>query len=91
MSDDDSEYLEDVRAMATDLWDLEFQAESNEDSPKWEEVTEFIYTYDIGFPISKMIALGYVNLESLPQKTLEEISETWSKTMEAGYFNGVWE
>ncbi len=91
MSDDDSEYLEDVRAMATDLWDLEFQAESNEDSPKWEEVNEFIYTYDIGFPISKMIALGYVNLESLPQKTLEEISETWSKTMEAGYFNGVWE
>ena len=80
-----------ILRMATDLWDLEFQAESNEDSPKWEEVNEFIYTYDIGFPISKMIALGYVNLESLPQKTLEEISETWSKTMEAGYFNGVWE
>ena len=89
MSESESDYLDDVRAMATDLWDLEFQAEANEGNPKWEEVSDFIYTYDIGFPISKMVALGYVILESLPQKTLEEISETWSKTMEAGYFNGV--
>jgi hypothetical protein len=38
-----------------------------------------------------MIALGFVILETLTQKALDEISETWTKTMEAGYFNGVWE
>ena len=91
MSNVDKDYLDDVRAMATDLWDLEFQAEANESNPKWEEVTDFVYTYDIGFPISKMIALGFVILETLTQKALDEISETWTKTMEAGYFNGVWE
>lgn len=85
------DYDDDVRAMATDLWDLQFQAEANEDNPKWEEVNDFVYTYDIGFPISKLVCLGYVDFDTLPTKALEEISETWAKAMEAGFFNGVWE
>jgi hypothetical protein len=86
-----SDYSSDVRAMATDLWDLQFQAEANDDNPKWEEVNDFVYTYDIGFPIAKLIALEYVEFGTLPVKALDEISDTWVKAMERGYFNGVWE
>jgi hypothetical protein len=42
MADSNQAYLDDVRAMATDLWDLEFQAEANESHPKWNEVNDCI-------------------------------------------------
>ena len=86
-----TDYSNEVRAMATDLWDLEFRAEANESNPKWEEVNDFVYTYDIGFPLAKLIALGYVEFDTLPVKALDEISDTWVASMELGYFNGVWE
>lgn len=85
------DYSDDVRAMVADLWDLEFQAEANQDNPKWEEVNDFVYTYDIGFPLAKMVSLDYLDFDTLPVKALDEISETWVKAMELGYFNGVWE
>ena len=91
MATTNSDYSDDVRAMVTDLWDLEFQAEANQDNPKWEEVNDFVYTYDIGFPIAKMVSLGYIDFDTLPVKSLDEISDTWVKAMELGYFNGVWE
>jgi len=85
------DYSNQVRAMATDLWDLEFQAEANEDNPKWEEVNDFVYTYNIAFPLSSLVVLGYIDFDTLPEKSLEAISDTWVKAMELGYFNGVWE
>jgi hypothetical protein len=91
MSNSNSEDPDVVRAMATDLWDLEFQAEANESNSKWEEVSGFVYAYDLAFPLSKLVALGYIDFDSLPQKSLDEISETWEKALELGYFNGVWE
>jgi hypothetical protein len=86
-----SDYSDDVRAMVTDLWDLEFQAESNESNPKWEEVNDFVYAHNIAFPLSSLVALGYVDFDTLPEKSLEKISDTWVLAMELGYFNGVWE
>lgn len=85
-----TDYFNEVRAMATDLWDLEFRAEANEDNPELEEIHDFIYTYDISFPLSKLIALEYVDFDTLPEKALEKISDTWVLAMENGYFNGVW-
>ena len=77
--------------MAADLWDLEFQAEANESNPKWQDVNDFIYTYNIAFPLASLIALGYVDFDSLPVKSLEAISETWVKALEAGCFNSFTE
>jgi hypothetical protein len=91
MADSNQAYLDDVRAMATDLWDLEFQAEANESHPKWNEVNDFVYAYDIAFPIAKLVALNYIDFETLTAKAMEEISDTWSIAMENGFFNGVWE
>lgn len=76
--------------MATDLWDLEFQAEANEGNEKWDTVSDFVYTYDIAFPIAKMVCLGYVDFDSLTEKALDEISETWVLAMENGFFNSTW-
>lgn len=86
-----TDYSSEVRAMATDLWDLEFQAEANEDNDKWEEINDFVYTHNIAFPLSSLIALEYIDFDTLPAKALDKISDTWVLAMENGYFNGVWE
>lgn len=86
-----TDYSDEVRAMVSDLWDLEFQGEANESNPKWEAVNDFVYTYDIAFPLAKLVSLGYVDFNSLDENALDEISNTWVKAMEEGFFNSTWE
>jgi hypothetical protein len=76
-----------LRGMVSDLWDLEFQAEANESNPDWEERNDFVYSYDIAFPIAKLVSLGYLDFDTLSEKSLQEISQTWTIALENGFFN----
>jgi hypothetical protein len=83
----DENHLNEVRARVTDLWNLEFQGEANESNPAWDERNEFVYAYDIAFPLAKLISLGFIEFHTLPEKSLKEISQTWSVALENGFFN----
>jgi hypothetical protein len=45
-----------------------------------------VYAYDIAFPIAKLVALNYIDFETLTAKAIEEISDTWSIAMENGSY-----
>lgn len=85
-----SDYSNNVRAMAADLWDLEFHVEANETNEKFDEMSDFIYTYDIGFPLAKLIALEYVDFDTLPELSLNIIESTWVAAMEQEFFSTPW-
>ena len=86
-----TDYSKEVRAMVSDLWDLEFLAEANESNPNWEKHNDFVYAYDIAFPLAKLVSLGYLDFDTLSEKCLNEISETWSIAVEKGLFSTAWD
>lgn len=90
-SDYSSKELEQIRAMVTDLWDLDFQSEVNTGDPAWVDKTDFVVVNDIAFPLAKLIILGFVEFDTLSEKALTAISETWSQALEEGYFSSTWE
>lgn len=91
MTTTNTDYSNQVRAMVTDLFDLAFQAEVNQDKAEWEERLEFVDDYNIAFPLASLITLGYIEFSTLPQKALEEIELTWVEAINKGYFSTAWE
>lgn len=86
-----TDYSKEVRAMVSDLWDLEFQAEANKSNPNWKQHNDFVYAYDIAFPLAKLVSLNYVDFDTLSGKALDEISDTWSIAVENGLFSTAWD
>lgn len=83
--------LSEILAMVADLNDLDFQSEVNNDSPEWQDKLDFVFENDIAFPLSKLIILGFVDFDTLPTKSLVEISDTWSSAIKNGFFSQAWE
>ena len=65
-----------------DLFELDVYSEAN---PTHENLANWIYTYDIAFPLAKLITIGYVDISNLPQKSIDEIITTWQATKAEGY------
>lgn len=66
------------------LFELIMFSEANPDN---EELADWIFTYNIAFPLAHLITIGYVDVSTLPKKSIDEITETWIATQRAGYLN----
>lgn len=62
--------------MIKDLHKLDFDVARNPNHESNEELEDFVETYDVGFPVATLVSLGYIDFESLPSKTLNEIALT---------------
>jgi hypothetical protein len=65
----------------SDLFELDVYSEVN---PTYENLADWIYTYDIAFPLARLITTGYVDISTLPQKSIDEIIDTWEATKAEG-------
>ena len=65
-----------------DLFELSVYSEVN---PTHENLANWIYTYNIAFPLVDLISIGYVDISTLPQKSIDEIIDTWKATKAEGY------
>jgi len=82
-----TDYSKPIPEMIKDLYDLDFKVASNTSHEVYEELADFIITYDVGFPLATLISLGYVQLDSLPVKALDEIATTWQCAEDLDYFD----
>ncbi len=67
-----------------DLFDLSVYSEVN---PTHTNLADWIYTFNIAFPLADLISTGYVDIATLPQKSIDEIISTWEATKEEGFFS----
>jgi hypothetical protein len=82
-----TDYSKPMLEMIKDLHDLDFQVASNTKHESYEELADFILTYDVGFPLASLVSLGYVELDSLPAKAIEELELTWNCANDLDYFD----
>lgn len=82
-----TDYSKPMLEMIKDLFDLEFKVAGNPNHELNEELEDFIYTYDVGFPVSKLVSLGYLEFDSLPGKALDEVAATWDRAKLLDYFD----
>lgn len=82
-----TDYSKPVLEMMQDLCDLEFKVAGNPSHELNEELEDFIYTYDVGFPVSKLVSLGYLEFDSMPVKALDEVAATWDRAKLLDYFD----
>jgi hypothetical protein len=75
----------DISQYITELYDLWFEAQSNESNPDYEELEQFIYSYDLGFSLAMLVKLDYVDSSTLPQKSIDEVLYTWNTALQEGF------
>jgi hypothetical protein len=75
----------DISQYIKELYDLWFEAQANESNPDYEELEQFIYSYDLGFSISMLVSLDYVDVSTLPQKSIDEVLYTWNTALQEGF------
>lgn len=75
----------DIMIYAKDLENLSWSSELNESNPEYEDLQVFINSYDMAFYLAIGLTLGYLNSESLTQKGIDTITETWKLAVEEGF------
>lgn len=75
----------DISQYITELYDLWFEAQANENNAEYEELQQFVYSYDLGFSIAMLVHLDYVDISTLPQKSIDEVLYTWNTALQEGF------
>jgi len=75
----------DISQYITELYDLWFEAQANENNAEYEELQQFVYSYDLGFSLAMLAHLGYVDISTLPQKSIDEVLYTWNTALQEGF------
>jgi len=75
----------DISQYIKELYDLWFEAQNNESNPDYEPLEQFIYSYDLGFSLAMLVSLEYVDIATLPQKSIDEVLYTWNTALQEGF------
>lgn len=67
-----------------DLFDLSVYSEVN---PTHTNLADWIYTFNIAFPLADLISTGYVDIATLPQNLLMKISVPGKQLERKAFFN----
>lgn len=67
------------------LWDLDFNVQANEGNEDYEEIEDFIATYNVGFPLSMLVCLDFVKYGGVTEEGLQAVLLTWDEAVSRGY------
>lgn len=68
-----------------DLYELWWQAQANESNPEYQDIVDFVNSYDIAFPLAVCYTFEDIEKNGLTQKGINEIMKVWKIAVEEGF------